>query len=220
MRSNRTQGDHTIRKEKAMTTITIRKATSADVDHLVPHLARAFDNDPLVNWFVRQDDKRAYGFDVLFRTCLCRLSLPHGEVLTTDDCFGGALWYPPGKSKIGFTRQLFLLPAMIRVASLRRLKRLIDTLDTSDKIHPTERHYYLQFISVDPDHKGKGLGTALMQPVLKRCDHEGCGAYLENTAEVNLAFYERQGFAVVDEVDLGQGAPPFWPMWRDPQWVP
>ena len=199
---------------------TTRKATFDDVNHLIPHLARAFENDPVVNWFVRQDDKRADGFDALFRTCLCTLSLPHGEVLTTDDCLGGALWYPPGKSKIGLIRQLFLLPAMIRVASLRGLKRMVDVLDALDKGHPTERHYYLQFIGVDPDHQGKGLGTALMQPVLERCDREGCGAYLENTKEVNLAFYERRGFAVVGEIDLGQGAPPMWPMWRDPQPAP
>ena len=202
-----------------MNEITTRKATIADVNHLVPHLARAFNNDPLVNWCVRQDNKRADGFDVLFRSCLSTLSLPHGEVLTTDECLGGALWYPPGKSKIGFTQQIILLPAMIRFASLRGLKRLIDVMGITDKIHPTERHYYLQYIGVDPDHMGKGLGTALMQPVLKRCDHEGCGAYLENSNEINLAFYERQGFTVIDEVDLGKGAPTFWPMWRDPQQV-
>lgn len=200
-----------------MAETTIRKATLADVNLLVPHLARAFENDPFINWFVRQDDKRAYGFDALFRTWLCKLSLPHGEVLTTDDCVGGALWYPPGKSKMGFTQQLPLLPAVIRIAGLRGLKRMIDLGDALDKIHPTERHYYLSFIGVDPDHQGKGLGAALMQPVLKRCDHEGCGAYLENSNEVNTAYYGRRGFKVVDEIDMGQGAPLLWPMWRDPQ---
>ena len=200
-----------------MTETTIRKATFADVNLLVPHLARAFDNDPFINWLVRQDDKRACGFDALFRAWLCKLSLPHGEVLTTDDCVGGALWYPPGKSKIGFTQKMSLLPAMIRVGSLRGLKRIIDLGDALDRIHPTERHYYLPFIGVDPDHQRKGLGIALMRPVLEQCDHEGCGAYLENSNEVNSAFYERRGFAVVDKAVLGQGAPPLWPMWRDPQ---
>jgi ribosomal protein S18 acetylase RimI-like enzyme len=36
------------------------------------------------------------------------------------------------------------------------------TLSWLDKAHPTERHYYLQFIGVNPDHQGKGLGSALM----------------------------------------------------------
>jgi ribosomal protein S18 acetylase RimI-like enzyme len=199
-----------------MTEPTTRKATFDDVNHLVPHLVRAFDSDPLLNWLVRQDDRRAKGLALLFRTCLCTLSLPHGEVLTTDDCLGGALWYPPGKSKFGFIQQLSLLPAMIRFASLRGLKRSIDALDVLDKAHPAERHYYLQFIGVNPDHQRKGLGSALMRPVLELCDREGCGAYLENTDKANLVFYKRRGFAIVGEIDLGPGAPPVWPMWREP----
>ena len=195
---------------------TTRKATFDDVNHLVPHLVRSFDNDPFLNWFIRQDDGRTNGFGVLFRSCLF-LSLPHGKVLTTDGCLGGALWYPPGKSKIGFIQQLSLLPGMIRVASLRGLKRMIDAMNALDRRHPIEKHYYLQFIGVDPDHQGKGLGSALMQPVLDLCDREGCGAYLEGAEEVNLAFYERRGFAVADVNDLGQGAPPVWPMWREPK---
>ena len=195
----------------------IRKATLDDVNLLIPCLARAFDDDPMVNWYIRRDDKRADAFDALFRACLCTLSLPHGEVLTTEDCLGGALWYPPGKSKIGFMQMLTSFRTIIRVASLRGLKRLLDILSTVEKVHPTEKHYYLQFLGVDPEHQGKGLGSALMHPVLEQCDREGCGAYLENSKEDNLAFYERRGFEVTSEIDLGQEAPPVWAMWRDPK---
>jgi hypothetical protein len=123
----------------------IRNATYADADLLVRSLACAFDDDPLVNWIVRQDKKRPQGFDTLFRTCLCALSLPHGEVLTTHDCVGGALWYPPGTGKITGGRQILLLPAMIRGAGFRGIGRLIHVMDTLDKVHPKARHYYLQF---------------------------------------------------------------------------
>lgn len=200
-----------------MTETKIRKATYADVDLLVPHLARAFYDDPFINWFVRQDDKRASGFEALFRAWLRKMSLPYGEVLTTDDCVGGALWCPSDNAKIGFAQQVSLVPDAIRITGLRGLKRMIDLGDVLDKGHPTERHFYLQFIGVDPEHRGKGLGTALMQPVLERCDREGCGAYLENSNEVNTAYYERRGFKIVDEIDMAHGAPPLWPMWRDPQ---
>jgi ribosomal protein S18 acetylase RimI-like enzyme len=193
----------------------IRKATTADVNHLVSHLVRAFDNDPFFNWVIRQDSKRLFGFELLFRTCLSTLSLPHGEVLTTDDCIGGALWYPPGTSKVGFVQQLSFLPKIIRAATLRGVKRFIDMMDALDKIHPIDRHYYLQIVGVDPDHHGKGLGTALLRPVLDRCDQEGCGAYLENTNEVNFTLYERLGFEIVDEFYVCPGAPPIYPMWRN-----
>ena len=159
-------------------TTRIRKATYADVNQLVRSLACAFDDDPVLNGIIRQDKKRSQGFDTLFRTCLCALSLPHGEVLTTDDCVGGALWYPPGKAKVGYARQLMLMPAMIRVAGLCGIRRFIHVMDTLDRVHPRASHYYLQFLGVTPQHQHKGIGTALMHPVLERCDRERCGAYL------------------------------------------
>lgn len=195
----------------------VRKATYDDVDRLIHHLARAFDDDPMMNYMVRQDDKRDAGFNALLRVCLCTLALPHDEVYAIDDCTGGALWYPPGTSDIGLAKQLSMLPDMIRVASFRGFRRMIDIFSVLDKIHPDEKHYYLQIIGVDPDQQGKGLGSALMRPALALCDGEGCGAYLENSKEANLAFYKRHGFEVTGEIDLGPEAPPVWSMWRDPQ---
>lgn len=116
----------------------IRKATSADVNRLVTHLVRAFDKDPVMHWVVRQDSKRAYGFDTLFRASLNKLGLPHGEVLTTEDCLGSALWYPPEKTQIRLPQQLLMLPAMICACRLPGLKRLKNVLNRIEKAHPTK----------------------------------------------------------------------------------
>ena len=194
----------------------VRRASFADSDRLVLSLVRAFDDDPVINWLLRQDSKRSQAFDLYFRTALCVITMPRGEVFVTDDCVGGALWVPSDKAEIGLARQLSLLPDMIRAGRLRGMKRLMGMIDVMNKAHPHERHYHLQLIGVDPAHQRKGLGSALMQPMLARCDREECGAYVENTREENLAFYERFGFAVIGELDLGQGAPSVWRMWRDP----
>jgi ribosomal protein S18 acetylase RimI-like enzyme len=67
-----------------------------------------------------------------------------------------------------------------------------------------------------PEHQGKGLGSAMMAPVLHRCDDEGLPAYLESSKESNIAFYRRHGFEVVGEVVVPDG-PTLWPMWREPR---
>jgi ribosomal protein S18 acetylase RimI-like enzyme len=195
----------------------IRKATLRDADRLLVSLTQAFDDDPIANWFLRQDDKRALGLDCMLRTCLCTLSLPHKEVFTTNECTGGALWYPPYTWKIGIVKELFLLPKLIRMASFRGLKRLLNLFDTMDKVHPNNKHYYLQVLGVAPEHQGKGIGSAMMQPILERCDREGCGAYLENSKETNIVFYQKQGFVITGEIRVGSEAPPLWQMWREPQ---
>jgi hypothetical protein len=51
--------------------------------------------------------------------------------------------------------------------------------------------------------------------MLRRCDEESVGAYLETGTEENVRFYSRHGFRVTDEVPLPKG-PPMWLMWRDP----
>lgn len=128
----------------------IRKTFRADTDRLAASLARAFDDDPVVNWIIRKDEKRTQGLELLFHTCISDLCLRHEKVLMTEDFTGGALWYPPGTSKVGYAKQLSLIPKMAHVASWKGLLRLALVMDKLERCHPKERHYYLQFIGVVP----------------------------------------------------------------------
>jgi hypothetical protein len=44
--------------------------------------------------------------------------------------------------------------------------------------------------------------------------------WLETSAEPNVRFYRRLGFAVTDVVDLPRGGPRTWSMLREPGWWP
>ena len=192
----------------------IRKATHVDADRLAISLARAFDDDPFINWLVRKDKKRAHGIESLFHTSLTELCLRHNNVFTTEDFTGGALWYPPGTSEISVARQLTLAHKMIPVVGLTGLPRLGWAMKQLGRRHPKERYYYLQFIGVIPEARDKGIGAALLKPVLDICDREKCGALLENSKEKNIAFYRRFGFNVIGKFFPGIGSPPLWTMWR------
>jgi ribosomal protein S18 acetylase RimI-like enzyme len=85
-----------------------------------------------------------------------------------------------------------------------------------ERHHPVLPHYYLSVIGTDPDQQGGGIGSALLAPVLSRCDSEGVAAYLESSKESNVGFYARHGFTVTDKVELPDG-PPLWFMWREPR---
>ena len=86
----------------------------------------------------------------------------------------------------------------------------------TEKYHPKTPHYYLFAIGVTPGNKGQGLGTALIAPLLQRCDAEGMPAYLENSKAENLRFYEGHGFKVLQQIRFSASAPPVWLMWREP----
>ena len=87
-------------------------------------------------------------------------------------------------------------------------------LNSAESDHPTEPHYYLPFLGVEPENQGRGMGSALMHPVLSRCDADRTAAYLESSTPRNRALYERHGFEVMSEFKLGSRGPSLWRMWR------
>jgi GNAT superfamily N-acetyltransferase len=79
--------------------------------------------------------------------------------------------------------------------------------------HPSEPHWYLPMIGVDPTRHGQGYGAALMTYALERCDRAHAPAYLESTNPRNTSLYLRHGFRALGRVQVG-GSPPLTPMLR------
>lgn len=142
--------------------------------------------------------------------------LRQGHVYTTDDCAGAALWAPPGLWRPSWSRLLREAPPMARLTGVGGARRGVGLLRATEKSHPKAPHWYLAVLGTHPDHQGRGVASALMGPVLERCDLDGTGAYLESSNPANLAFYEGHGFRVTGEVRTA-ASPPLALMWRDPR---
>lgn len=193
----------------------VRKLREAERPGVVSALARAFYDDPVMSWILPDDSKRLRQLERGFALFGRRIWFRHDEGYTTASVVGGAVWLPPETWRLGPLRQIAMLPAMARVAG-RDLTRLVRALSLIEKKHPHERHFYLPVIGVAPEWQGKGIGTALLRPVLERCDREGLPAYLEASSPRNRACYERSGFVVKEELRMPGDGPPWWAMWREP----
>ncbi|MGH2969837.1 MAG: GNAT family N-acetyltransferase, partial [Solirubrobacteraceae bacterium] len=75
-------------------------------------------------------------------------------------------------------------------------------------------HWYLDYIAVEPAGQGRGIGSALLRPMLERCDAERMPAYLNASTARSRDLYARHGFEVRSEFRLPFGGPPLWRMWR------
>jgi ribosomal protein S18 acetylase RimI-like enzyme len=192
----------------------IRKAGAGDVPQLARALARAFQDDPIVRWMVPDEAERLERSERGFSLYLRKVYLQHDECYTTEGVVGGALWMPPGTWHLGPLAKLRLLPGLVAAAG-PRLPQALRALATLESNHPKEPHWYLGSVGVEPEAQGRGLGTALMRPIVERCDREQLPAYLEASTPRNRACYERQGFEVTEEFHFPKDGPPSWRMWRD-----
>jgi GNAT superfamily N-acetyltransferase len=194
----------------------MRKARPGETLALSRALSRAFFEDPLGTYVIPDPARRLAilerGFDLFLR----RVWIDHEETYTVGDTgVGACVWEPPGTWKIGAAKQLSMLPAMVGAFG-RSLPRLISALNAAERGHPEEPHYYLPVLGVEPESQGHGCGSAMMFPILSRCDAEGVPAYLEASTPRNRALYERHGFKTTEAFQLGRGGPTFWRMWRAP----
>lgn len=194
----------------------VRLATSADRPRLLRALAEAFYADPCMGWVFRDDTRRLGQVERIFGFFGGRVWFENDLTYTTDGIAGGSIWVAPGRWRVGTFQELLMLPGMVSSAGLRDLPRMLRFVARMESEHPRDPHYYLPVIGVAPAWQGKGIGTALLAPVLARCDREGMPAYLEASSPRNRACYERNGFEATGEIRVSD-SPPLWPMWREPR---
>jgi ribosomal protein S18 acetylase RimI-like enzyme len=202
--------------EEIVSEPSIRAATAADHPTAQEALVSAFDDDPVLNWFVRTDATRTRALGTAFRTSL-EVFAPFGLTFVEGSGGGAALWSRHDQWQMSTWQELTLLPTYVSICGLGRFRRLVTGFDVMKAHHPREPHYYLYCIGVRADRQGQGIGARLLAPMLERCDAEGLPAYLESSKERNVPFYRRHGFEVREEIQFGPGGPPLWPMWRAPR---
>ncbi len=193
------------------TPVSVRPARREDFAALAEVLARAFYDDPVTAWFYPNPRRRLAHARRFFAIRLRQLA-PQRLVFATADLSGACLWAGPGRWREDTRQSLMLLPMLPVLAP--RLRRITRAVRMIERHHPEEPHYYLSVIGTDPEVQGTGIGSALLAPVLERCDAERTPAFLECSQEGNVRFYSRHGFAVRERVELPDGGPPLWLMWR------
>jgi ribosomal protein S18 acetylase RimI-like enzyme len=194
--------------------VNVRKATDADIPAMADMLARAFHEDPIVDW-VFQDESARPKYARRFFAGRARVLIGQREIYTVDGVAAAAMWARPDEWRDPPLRALKELAILVPGVG-RRAARVIQGLVQVEARHPKPPHWYLAVLGTDPSRQGEGLATRLLSGVLEDCDRDEVPAYLETGTERNVAFYNRHGFKVTEELRLPKG-PPIWLMWRDPR---
>ncbi|HTO65096.1 MAG TPA: GNAT family N-acetyltransferase [Bradyrhizobium sp.] len=194
-----------------MASVAIRTATADDEGRLLAVITLAFAEDPPCRWLYPDPQQYLENFPK-FALGFGGRAFQHGSAYCTDDYLGGALWLPPDVHPDDDA----LDAVLARSVSESQRKVVLQTFERMASYHPSEPHWHLALIGVDPAQQHRGHGSALMQRGLTPCDRDRKLVYLESTNPNNLPFYERHGFDLLGTIQVGT-VPPIFPMLRRPR---
>lgn len=178
------------------------RAEIADRALVVSLLADSFENNQSVNYIVRHDDRRlkriralmAYSFDV------CYL---FGEVWLSADKHACALILYPHSKKTSL-RSLWLDVRLIfQAIGLDRVGVALAREAAIKKLQFTGEMIYLWFIGVSPARQHQGMGSALLKEIAVYADQKGLPFCLETSTIKNIPWYQRFGFNIYNQLELG-----------------
>ena len=191
--------------------MTARVATEEDLDDVTETLTAAFERDPLWGWAFPDRERLAswWRFHV-------SSALRYSWVWTTDDYSAASVWIPPGGVELTEEEEGRVESILSDLVGPRAAE-VLELLDRFERTHPHDvPHYYLSLLGTHPDHRGKGLGMALLAEGLTRIDTERMPAYLESSNSANDHRYERLGFERIGEFTRPDETVTVSTMWRQP----
>ncbi len=177
-------------------------ASRKDKVRVMEILIRSFENDPLIRWFTSPCDR---GKSRRIRS-LMNFAFEKGfaqqGIYLTDDRNAVAIW-KYGKTNMMTFRLFRAYLDFGLTMGLAKMMEIFKMEKQVNKRHPKVQHYlYLWFLGVMPNHQGKGLSSALLNPKLALADKNAEPIYLETNNEKNIKIYECRGFKLYDRCTL------------------
>ena len=188
----------------------VKKVGADDAALVGEIMADAFSNDPVGKWISPDPEYPGWCWSMVVP-----FLIPHNEVYIAGDGLGALLGVPPG-AELNIRPNLAMLWNLwwrFGIGTILRFGRIMKMLEQH---HPKAHHYYLLALGVRPGSRCKGIGSALLEHILKECDQQKTGVYLENSNSLNTKFYQRHGFKTQNEVTLPHNGPTLWLMYREP----
>jgi ribosomal protein S18 acetylase RimI-like enzyme len=189
----------------------VHTAAPSDDQRVINVLILAFSADPAVRWTWPDPQQYLHSFPEFVRTFGGK-AFDHGSAWYVAGWAGAALWLPPNVHP----DEEALIALLQRTATRQNQADAAALMEQMGRYHPSEPHWHLPFVGVDPFHHGRGFGSALLRAALLHCDRDGRLAYLESSNPRNIPLYERHGFEVQGTIQVGT-SPSIFPMLRKPR---
>jgi ribosomal protein S18 acetylase RimI-like enzyme len=180
----------------------IQIAEYTDKDCVVNILVNSFYDNSSVNYIIKQDKKKRvriknlmkYSFDLCYH---------FGEIYISENRKACALILFPEKKKYSLKSILIDLKFILSSLDISHLKKAITRDSKIKKLQPSGLKYYLWFIGTEPQHQKEGIGSRLLQEIMEVALKKERPIYLETSRIDNVKWYQKFGFELYNELDLG-----------------
>jgi ribosomal protein S18 acetylase RimI-like enzyme len=194
-----------------MSSLALEPVGVEDREKAIATLVSAFISDPVERWlFPRAADYLT--FFPAFVAAFGGGAFERETVWQAGDFTAVAMWMAPGNLPDGDA----IISALQGPVSADKHADTFSVLEQMDAVHPTDPHWYLPWLGVDPAQQGAGLGSSLLQQCLHRVDADHCPAFLETPNPRTVSLYARHGFRIIGVSQAGT-CPPVTSMLRPAQ---
>src|SRR5439155_15640368 len=129
----------------------------ADLDGVTNTLWAAFRDDPLWSWAFPERSKMKVWWRFFMRS-----ALRYPWMWIVGDYAATSVWIPPGGVELTEEDAARIGP-LLDILLGDRAPEVTQLLERFDAAHPRgQPHYYLTMVGTHPDHRGRGLGMALL----------------------------------------------------------
>lgn len=178
------------------------QATANDKKAVVEMLAQSFRDNKSVQYLIPPNKSRwrrikrlmAYSFDICSR---------FGYVWLSDDKKACALVVYPDRKRTSLQSIWWNVKLVLTCIGLARIGKAMKREAAVGRQHPSAPFCYLWFIGVQPNDQNKGVGSRLLQELIAWARSEERMIYLETSTQKNLPWYQKHGFEVYHQLDLG-----------------
>jgi GNAT superfamily N-acetyltransferase len=194
-------------------TTELRVAGPGDLDALTAVMATAFRHDPVWGEYSFPGSCDRLDTAAFWRAYLAAMVRHDWSFLSAGE-ESAAVWVPPGERELTADQEHELEALLRELLGDEQAAVVLDVFERLDAAHPHhEPHHQLSLFGTHEDHRGRGIGMALLDACLERVDAAGSAAYLESTNPANERRYMSRGFEPFGRVELA-GGPAVTTMWR------
>jgi uncharacterized protein YhfF/GNAT superfamily N-acetyltransferase len=193
----------------------VLRAVPERLRHLSGVLSRAMLREPMATWPMGDGPDLAHRVRGQFRI-VDEAFAGEGWIWEAADGLGVMALEPPGS----MDRDADLLhgsDALLAALTDDAAARYQAFWDWIAELTPSEPHWFLDQLAVEPAAQGRGIGRALLEHAIGLAHADGHALVLETGTRDNVALYERFGFRVTHEADAPDDGPHVWWMRRDPR---